>query len=83
MRSLRGSAGAIIALGCVLSCVPTISAEDAASTQDKAKVEAGENVYNIYCQVCHGDALVSTGQIFDLHRLTTNAGWSEELPNSA
>jgi mono/diheme cytochrome c family protein len=41
-------------LGYVLSCVPTISAEDTASTQDKAKVEAGENVYNI-CQVCHGE----------------------------
>jgi mono/diheme cytochrome c family protein len=62
----------MVALSGVLSCVPMLLAEDAASTQDKAKVEAGENVYNMYCQVCHGDALVNTGQIFDLRRLTGN-----------
>ena len=43
-----------------------------ASAQDKAKIEAGENVYNNNCQVCHGDGLVSTGQFFDLRRLTAN-----------
>lgn len=42
----------------------------AAAAQDKAAVEAGEAVYNNYCQTCHGDRLVSTGQTFDLRRLT-------------
>jgi mono/diheme cytochrome c family protein len=62
----------MIALGAVLSSMPTASAQDAASAPDKAKIEAGENVYNNYCQVCHGDRLVSSGQIFDLRRLTAN-----------
>jgi mono/diheme cytochrome c family protein len=43
----------------------------AASAQDAGRdVEAGEAVYNNYCQTCHGDRLVSTGQTFDLRRLT-------------
>ena len=37
--------------------------------QDEKKVEAGEAVYNDYCQTCHGDKLVSSGQIFDLRKL--------------
>jgi len=69
---LRPCDGASLALGAVLSFLPLLSAQDAASSQQKAKVEAGENVYSNYCQVCHGDRLVSTGQIFDLRRLTAN-----------
>ena len=42
----------------------------AASAQDTAKVAAGEAVYNTYCSTCHGDDLVSSGQTFDLRRLT-------------
>jgi alcohol dehydrogenase (cytochrome c) len=42
----------------------------AASAQDAAKAEAGENVYRTYCSPCHGDNLVSSGQTFDLRRLT-------------
>ena len=41
-----------------------------ASAQDKAKIDAGEAIYNDYCFTCHGENLVSTGQTFDLRRLT-------------
>jgi mono/diheme cytochrome c family protein len=43
-----------------------------ALAQDQAKVEAGEQIYNTYCSTCHGDNLVSSGQIFDLRRLTAS-----------
>ena len=42
------------------------------SAQDVAKIEAGENVFNTNCAICHGDQLVSTGQTFDLRRLKDN-----------
>ena len=44
-----------------------------ASAQDSAKIAAGETVYNTYCATCHGDGLVSSGQTFDLRRLTADA----------
>jgi mono/diheme cytochrome c family protein len=44
----------------------------AVSAQDAAKIEAGENVFNTNCAICHGDQLVSTGQTFDLRRLKDN-----------
>lgn len=56
-------AGAMVVVGAALSPVTTVSA------QDSAKIEAGENVFNTNCAVCHGDQLVSTGQTFDLRRL--------------
>ncbi len=37
--------------------------------QDAKKAAAGERVYTTYCATCHGDALVSSGQTFDLRRL--------------
>jgi len=40
-----------------------------AANADAAKIEAGTQVYNNYCQTCHGDGLVSSGQTFDLRRL--------------
>ena len=40
-----------------------------AVAQDKAKIEAGEQVYSTYCSTCHGLNLVSSGQTFDLRRL--------------
>jgi mono/diheme cytochrome c family protein len=40
--------------------------------QDAAKIEAGEDVYNTNCQICHGEQLVNTGQTFDLRRLKEN-----------
>ena len=60
---LRAGAGALIVLGAAL--LPATMA----SAQDAAKIEAGENVFNTNCAVCHGDQLVSTGQTFDLRRL--------------
>jgi mono/diheme cytochrome c family protein len=41
----------------------------AVSGQDEKRVEAGEAVYNDYCQTCHGPNLVSSGQTFDLRKL--------------
>jgi mono/diheme cytochrome c family protein len=41
-----------------------------AYAQDKAKIAAGEELYNTFCFTCHGENLVSSGQTFDLRRLT-------------
>jgi mono/diheme cytochrome c family protein len=60
---VRTWTGAMAVLGAALSPITTVSA------QDQAKIEAGENVFNTNCAVCHGDQLVSTGQTFDLRRL--------------
>ena len=57
---------------------PAASAQDAG--RDQATIEAGEAAYNNYCQNCHGDRLVSTGQTFDLRRLT--AGDRPRFENS-
>ena len=57
---------AMVALCAALSRVTTVSAQDA------AKIEAGEDVYNTNCQICHGEQLVNTGQTFDLRRLKDN-----------
>jgi mono/diheme cytochrome c family protein len=43
-----------------------------AFAQDRAKIEAGEAIYNDYCFTCHGEKLVSSGQTYDLRRLTAN-----------
>jgi mono/diheme cytochrome c family protein len=40
-----------------------------ALAQDPKKAARGERIYDTYCQTCHGDALVSSGQTFDLRRL--------------
>lgn len=56
----------MVLLGAAVTAVTT------ASAQDNAKIEAGENVFNTNCAVCHGDQLVSTGQTFDLRRLKDN-----------
>jgi|SRR5215213_389169 mono/diheme cytochrome c family protein len=42
------------------------------AAQDQAKVEAGAQLFNDYCATCHGEKLVSSGQTFDLRRLTRN-----------
>jgi mono/diheme cytochrome c family protein len=72
MGRVRSCATAMIAIGAVLSIMSPVRAQDAASAQDQAKVAAGENVYNYNCQTCHGEQLESTGQVFDLRRLTAN-----------
>ena len=41
----------------------------AALGQDEKQAEAGEAVYNDYCQTCHGANLVNSGQTFDLRKL--------------
>ena len=66
------SCAVAIGLGAMLLFMAKGFAPAVASAQDRAKIEAGENVYNNNCQVCHGDGLVSTGQFFDLRRLTAN-----------
>ena len=43
-----------------------------AFAQDQKKIEAGRAIYNNYCATCHGDAMVSSGQTFDLRRLREN-----------
>ena len=63
IRRVRACTGAMVVLGAALSPFTAVSAQDA------AKIEAGENVFNSNCAVCHGDQLVSTGQTFDLRRL--------------
>jgi mono/diheme cytochrome c family protein len=57
---------AIVALCAALLPATTVSA------QEKAKIEAGEDVYDTNCQICHGEQLVNTGQTFDLRRLKDN-----------
>jgi mono/diheme cytochrome c family protein len=70
----RGIALALVAAGLASA------ARAQGASQDQAAVEAGEAVYNNYCQTCHGDRLVSTGQTFDLRRLT--AGDRARFDNS-
>jgi len=59
----RSLAGTALWLGALLALSPN------AQALDKAKVAAGESVYNNYCFTCHGENLVSSGQTFDLRRL--------------
>ena len=66
MKKIIRRVGATIVLGAAL--LPATLA----SAQDAAKIEAGENVFNTNCAICHGDQLVSTGQTFDLRRLKDN-----------
>jgi mono/diheme cytochrome c family protein len=63
MQRMRLWVGLVLMIGGALST---------ASAQDKAKVEAGENVYNNNCAACHGDQLKSSGQFPNLRRLTAN-----------
>jgi mono/diheme cytochrome c family protein len=70
MQALRACGSVVIALATVPTFMPISLAQNASPAAEDAKIAAGENVYNTYCQVCHGDRLVSTGQTFDLRRLT-------------
>ena len=63
---LRAIVHIVIAIGAVLAFVQT------APAQDKAKIEAGADLYSMYCSPCHGDRLINSGQTFDLRRLTAN-----------
>jgi mono/diheme cytochrome c family protein len=50
-----------------------VPAPRAVAAADRAKIAAGEAVYNTYCSNCHGDGLMSSGQTFDLRRLDADA----------
>ena len=70
----RAIIGAAISMGAILAAVPL------AASQNHKAIEAGEAVYNSYCFTCHGEKLVSSGQTFDLRRLT--AGDRARFDNS-
>jgi mono/diheme cytochrome c family protein len=70
MKFRQGWIGIAIGLGSVLWFMPAAPAQDTAA--DKAKIEAGETVYNTNCAICHGDNLKSSGQFPNLRRLTAN-----------
>ena len=70
MKLGKGWIGVAIGLGSVLWLMPAAPAQDTAA--DKAKIAAGETVFNTNCAICHGDNLMSSGQFPDLRRLTAN-----------
>ena len=43
-----------------------------AIAQDRAKIEAGAEVYETHCATCHGERLRNTGAAFDLLQLKPN-----------
>jgi mono/diheme cytochrome c family protein len=49
----------------VLLTVPALA-------QDRAKIEAGAEVYDMHCATCHGERLRNTGAAFDLLQLKPN-----------
>jgi mono/diheme cytochrome c family protein len=56
--------------GIALAAMSMAAVTATASAQDQKKIDAGEQIYNDYCFTCHGEKLVSSGQTFDLRRLT-------------
>jgi mono/diheme cytochrome c family protein len=53
-----------------LTAILLVAVTASAAAQDMKKVEAGEAVYNNYCETCHGSKLVSVGlSSFDLRKL--------------
>ena len=74
LQGMRAIVGRAITIGVVLAAMQS------ASAQDRAKIEAGEAIYNDFCFTCHGEKLVSSGQTFDLRRLT--AGDRARFENS-
>jgi mono/diheme cytochrome c family protein len=43
-----------------------------AIAQDRAKIEAGAEVYEMHCATCHGERLRNSGAAFDLLQLKPN-----------
>jgi len=68
------AAGAAIVFAVALSSImlSSVTPASAQSPEDKAKIGAGEDVFNNNCAVCHGDRLAGNGQAFDLRRLTAD-----------
>jgi mono/diheme cytochrome c family protein len=68
----RAGAGLAFALG-LFAALAAAQGADPADPQDKAKIEAGANVYAARCATCHGDDLVNSGgQAFDLKKLRSD-----------
>jgi mono/diheme cytochrome c family protein len=58
--------------GTAIATMASLMSVEMAFAQDQAKINAGEGLYNDYCYTCHGERLVSSGQTFDLRRLTVS-----------
>jgi mono/diheme cytochrome c family protein len=63
---------ATLRLALTISIAASVYARAAAAEDDQAKIKAGEQVYNTYCETCHGPDLVNGGQTFDLRELRAN-----------
>ena len=60
-----GFAAAVLAV----AAAQPVHAQPVHTPADTAKIETGIQAYNNYCFTCHGENLVSSGQVFDLRRL--------------
>jgi mono/diheme cytochrome c family protein len=55
------------------ACVVSVALMTApAVAQDRAKIEAGAEVYDMHCATCHGERLRNTGAAPDLLQLKPN-----------
>ena len=70
MRESRGRRSRHCLTGMILAAMALAASAAMACAQDQKKIDAGEQIYNDYCFTCHGEKLVSSGQTFDLRRLT-------------
>jgi mono/diheme cytochrome c family protein len=70
VRQIRGRSPKRFLTGIALAAMSMAAVTATASAQDQKKIDAGEQIYNDYCFTCHGERLVSSGQTFDLRRLT-------------
>ncbi len=70
IRESRGRRSRHCLTGMILAAMALAASAATACAQDQKKIDAGEQIYNDYCFTCHGEKLVSSGQTFDLRRLT-------------
>jgi mono/diheme cytochrome c family protein len=68
--SLRGSQPMLnrLSASILIGALLTVSA----TAQDRAKIEAGAEVYEMHCATCHGERLRNSGGAFDLLQLKPN-----------
>ncbi len=57
-----------LTMGVLVAALLTVPA----LAQDRAKIEAGAEVYDMHCSTCHGERLRNTGAAFDLLQLKPN-----------
>jgi len=57
-----------LTMGVLVAALLTVPA----LAQDRAKIEAGAEVYDMHCATCHGERLRNTGAAFDLLQLKPN-----------